>query len=247
MEVFKIREDAFKEIQQKIFLRTIATMAISVVLGISISVINTNTELVGYEYLLYLIPTILLIYSFSAYQVMNKQKKLFRTYTLSIGDNLITREQYDTPTVAIHYFEIKEIIKEKDETFTVRGEKDVISIPKQIDNYAHLENTLGTIQTVVINDSVTFYQKYQGVMGLVSAALILCLYTVDNKVVIGITGMLFICLMIWSFIQGRRNYNGDSKTKRSIWYVLLALVFVINLMAHKLTGFSLGNLLAYLQ
>jgi hypothetical protein len=247
MEVFKIREDAFKEIQKKMLLRTIATMTISVVLGISISVINTNTDLVGYDYLLYLIPTILLIYGFGAYQVMNKQKKLLQTYTLTIGDNLITREQYDTPSVAIHYFEIKEIIKEKNETFTVRGEKDVISIPKQIDDYAHLENTLGTIQTVIINDSVTAFQKYQGLMGLASAGLILCLYTVNNKVVIGITGILFIALMFWSFIQSRRNYNGDSKTKRSIWYTLLALVFVINLMAHKLTGFSLGNLLAYLQ
>src|SRR5262245_24722509 len=110
-------------------------------------------------------------------------------------------------------------------------------IPAQMDNYSKLETALEQIRPIVARDKISFLEKYQSLTGLVIVGLMLCVYTVNNKIIVGLAGSALAASMAWSFIKIRNSKNVDSKTKRSIWWILLVLASVIAVMIFKLTGF----------
>jgi hypothetical protein len=238
MQIFKIRQDGFKEIKKKTLLRSIPILLIAVTVGITISTINSRGKDNDVNVLPFVIPLAILALGFGVYRGINRQKALFDSYTLTITNNLITREQYNTPTISIYFNEIKEIAKHKNGSFTIRGKdvSDLIGIPSQIDNYSQLETTLEVIKPIVIKNKVPLLEKYQSLTGLVTAGLMLCVYTVESKIIVGLTGSALVALMIWSFIKIQKSKNVDNKTKKSVWWVLLVLASVIAVMIFKLTG-----------
>ncbi|MBZ5857739.1 hypothetical protein [Flavihumibacter profundi] len=238
MQVFKIRQDGFKEIRKKMLLRSIPILLIAGTVGITISTMNSKQKENDVNVLPIVIPMAVLALGFGLYRGVNRQRLLFESYTLTITNNLITREQLNTPTISIYFNDVKEIAKHKNGSFIIKGKGTVnlIGIPAQIDDYFKLETALQQIQPIVIKDNVSLLKKYQSFTGLVTVGLMLCVYTVNNNIIVGLTGSALVALMISSFVKIRSNKNVDSKTKRSVWWVLLVLVSVIVVMIFKLTG-----------
>ena len=238
MQVFKIRQDGFKEIRKKMLLRSIPMLLIAGAAGIAISTINSKQKEDDVNVFPIIIPFMAAALGFGLYRGVNRQKALFESYSLTITNNLITREQVNTPTISIYFNDVKEIAKHKNGSFTIKGKEtvDLIGIPAQIDNPTQLETALQQIQPIVVKDKVSFMEKYQSLTGLVTVGLMLCVYTVNNKIVVALTGSALVALMVWSFIKIRSSKNVDSKTKRSIWWVVLVLASVIAVMVFKLTG-----------
>jgi hypothetical protein len=238
MQVFKIKQDGFKEIKKQMLIRTLPIMLIAVTGGIVISSINSKGKAADVNVLPFLIPFVAVAVGFGLYRGVNRQKALFDSYTLTLTNNLITREQFNTPTISIYFNDIKEIAKHKNGSFIIKGKDatDLIGVPAQIDNYSQLETTLQNIQPIIVKDKVSFFQKYPSLIGLLTVGLMLCVYTVNNKIIVAITGTALIALMIWSFIKIRSSKNVDSKTKKIIWWVVLVLASVIAVMIFKLTG-----------
>lgn len=238
MQTFKIRHDGFKEIRKKSLVRTVPLLIVAGAVGIAISTINSKQEETDVNVLPFVIPFAALALGFGIYRGTSRQKALVDSYTLTITNTLITREQLNTPTVTIYFNDIKEIAKHKNGSFTIRGKgaSDLVAIPVQIDNYSHLETSLQNIHPIVTKDKPSFLEKYQSLTGLLTVGLMLCVYTVNNKIVVAVTGIALVALMIWSFIKIRSSTNIDSKTKRGVWWVLLVLASVIAVMILKLTG-----------
>jgi len=238
MQIFKIREDGFKEIRKKMLQRSIPLLLIAGAVGITISTINSKQEKNDVNVLPIIIPVMAVALGFGIYRGVNRQKGLFESYTLTITNNLITREQQNTPTISIYFNDVKEIAKHKNSSFTIKGKEtvDLIGIPAQIENISQLETALQQIQPIVVKDKVSFMEKYQSLTGLVTLGLMLCVYTVSNKIIVALTGTALVALMVWSFIKIRSSKNVDSKTKRSVWWVVLVLASVIAVMIFKLTG-----------
>jgi hypothetical protein len=206
------------------------------------TIINSDIETYDFLTLQIAIPLVLFVAGFAVYRSISAQKAYFETYTLTIADNVITREQFNTPTIALHFFEIKDIVKKKNGIIII-GEKDMIIVPKLVDNFEQLETTLGTIQTPGTKDTTPFFYRYQAYIGMVSLGLMYCVYTLHNKIVVGITGTLLIALIIWSFIQTQRNNNVDNTTKKIRLIRIFVLGVVISSMLDKLAGISILRLL----
>jgi hypothetical protein len=70
-----------------------------------------------------------------------KQKKFLLSYSVTVSDEGVTREQLNTPPLSISFMEIKEIIKTPKGGFMVKGidRTDVIHILYFIDNPDTLE------------------------------------------------------------------------------------------------------------
>lgn len=238
MQVFKFRQDGFKEIRRKMLLRSIPLLLIAGAVGITISTINSRQKENDVNVLPIIIPLSAAALGFGLYRGVNRQKALLESYTLTITNNLVTREQLNTPAISIYFNDIKEIAKHKNGSFTIKGKEaiDLIGIPAQIDDYSKLETALQQIQTIVVKDEVSFLQKYQSLSGLLTVGLMLCVYTVSNKLIVALTGSALVALMVWSLIKIQSSKNVDSKTKRSAWLVLLVLASVIGVMVFKLTG-----------
>lgn len=238
MQTFKIRQGGFKEIKRQMLIRTLPIMLIAVTVGIVISSINSKDKATDVNVLPFVIPLIAVAVGYGLYRGVNRQKALFESYTLTITNNLVTREQLNTPTISIDFNDIKEITKHKNGSFIIKGKEtvDIIGIPAQVDNYSQLEIELQQIQPIIVKHKVSFLEKYQSLTGLLTVGLMLCVYTINNKIIVGLTGTALVALMVWSFIKIRSSKNVDSKTKRSVWWVLLVLASVIAVMIFKLTG-----------
>jgi len=238
MKVFKIRQDGFKEIKKQSLIRTIPIMLIVVAAGIVIGPINSKDKAAEINVLPIFIPVVVAALGFGLYRGISRQKSIFESYTLTITNNLVTREQLNTPVISIYFNDIKEIVKNKNGSFTIKGlnSADLIGIPAQIDDYSQLETALQQIQPVIIRDKVSLLQKYQSLTGWVTIGLMLCVYTVNNKIIVGLTGTALVALMSWSFMNIRSSKNIDNKTKRNLWWVLLVIASVIGVMVFKLTG-----------
>jgi len=238
MQVFKIRQDGFKEIRKKILLSSIPLLLIAGAVGITINTINSKEKENDVNVLPIVIPMVVLASGFGLYRGVKRQKALFESYTLTITNNLIRREQLNTPTISIYLNDIKEIAKHKNGNFTIKGKEtvDLIGIPTQIDDYLLIETVLQQIQSIVVKDKVSFLEKYQSLTGFLVVGLMLCVYTVNNKIVLGLSGSALVALMIWSIIKIRKSKNVDNQTKRSVWWVLFVLASVIAIMIFKLTG-----------
>jgi hypothetical protein len=168
----------------------------------------------------------------------NRQKRRFESYQLILTNNLITREQFNTPTISIYFNDIKEIVKNKNGSFSIRGKdaRDLIAIPAQIEKYTALENALTQIKPFTTKHSRSFLQQYGMAIAIFPFVLTVCLYTVTNKIIVLLSGTILIAILAWSFYEIRRSKNIDAKTKRGTWWLLVVLTSIIGVMIMKLTG-----------
>jgi hypothetical protein len=238
MQVFKIRPEGLKEIRKQVLVRVLPVMLIAVAAGIAISFINIKDKAQDINVLPFLIPFMAAMVGFGLYRGVKRQETLLASYTLTITSNLITREQWNTPAIAIYLNDIREISKHRNGSFTIKGKEpaDLIVIPAQIDNYAQLESTLQQLQPLNVTDPGSFVQKNPYLTGLLNLGLMFCVYTTSNKIMVAITGTAFVTLMVLSFMNIQRSKNVDHTTRRSLWWSVLLLISVIAVMIFKLTG-----------
>jgi len=243
MQQFKIRQDGFKEIKKQMLIRTTPIILIAMIVGIVIGTVNSKDKATEINVLPFVIPFCAVVVGFGLYRGVHKQKALFESYTLTFTNNLITREQLNTQTISIYFNDIKEIVKNRKGSFTIKGKEvtDMIVVPSQIENYAQLQETLIQLKPITTKSNDHFLQKYRGILAILTLGLMLCVYTVTNKVIVVLSGTLLIGLMLWSFFEVQRSKNIDNKTKRSMWWVLLVLASVIVIMIMKLVGQQKNN------
>ena len=96
-------------------------MLIAVIVGILISTINSKNQANNVNILPFIIPFAFLAVGFGIYRGVNRQKSLLDSYTLNITNNLIIREQLNTPTISIYFSDIREIAKLKNGSFLIKG------------------------------------------------------------------------------------------------------------------------------
>jgi len=238
MQQYKIRQDGFKEIKKQMLIRTIPIMLIAVAIGITISSINSKDKTTAVNVLPIVIPVMAIAVGFGLYRGVKRQKVLFESYQLTLTNNTITREQFNTPTISIYFNDVKEIVKNKNGSFIIKGKDriDLIAIPTQIENYSELEKTLTQIKPVETKSSKPFFQKYSLVITLLTLALMLCVYTITNKIIVALSGTILVAILSSSFYEVRRSKNIDAKTKSSMWWVLIVLASIICVMIMKLIG-----------
>ena len=238
MQHYKIRQDGFKEITKQMLIRTLPMMLIAITIGITISTINSKDKSDLVNVLPIIIPLLTVAAIFGVYRGVNRQRGLFESYQLTFTNNVITREQHKTPTVSIYFNDITEIVKNKNGSFIVKGKDpmDVIAIPAQIENYLELENKLTQIKQISTNSNKNFLLRNGIAVTILTLGLMLCVYTVTNKIVVAIIGTILLGILTWSFYQVRTSKNVDAKTKRSMWWVLIVFASIIGVMIMKLFG-----------
>jgi hypothetical protein len=236
MQQFKIGEEGYKKFRKKWFATIVPLVAIIAVVIIVMNTLSSqNTEV---NTLPIVLPVVLILIGFSLYRGLSQQKRLLESYSVTISDNEITREQLNTRPLSINFMEIKEIIKSEKGNFTIKGisRTDIIHIPYWIDNPAALEQRLETLAPITVNIKDPFYKKYAFLLTLLAMAAMVAVYAVTNKVIVGICGTLVTGLLIWSLYEIRTSKNVPEKTKRSSWVIIIVIASIMYATYVKLTG-----------
>jgi hypothetical protein len=235
MRHYKIREGGFKEIKKQLLIRSLPIMLLAAAFGIIITFINSKSTTADVNVLPIIIPLIAIALAFGLYLGINRQKDLLRSYRLTLTNNLITREQVNTPTVSIYFTDVDQIVKNKNGSFIVKGKTatDLIVIPAQIEEYTELENLLLQIKPFSTKSN-SFFQRYSIIISILTLVLMLCVYTSTNKTIVALSGTTLVAILAWSFYVTRKSKNIDVKTKRSMWWVLIVMASIITVMIAKL-------------
>jgi hypothetical protein len=236
MKQFKITPDGLRQIQKQLLFKIIPFMVIAIGVGIAMGSLNSKKE-TDSSVLLFIIPFVACVVGFSLYRSVNRQISLLKSFTLTLTNNIVGREQLNTHIITVYHNDIREIVKNKNGSFTIKGKEstDIIYVPAQIENPTELEEELSKIKPVGTKNTGQPLQKYQLLFPLFTLGLMLSVYMVTNKIVVAISGSLFVATMLWSLIYVQRSKNVDRKTKRNIWWVLVVLASVLWVMVMKLS------------
>jgi len=205
--------------------------------GIAIVFFNSKEEDI-LDVLPFMIPICLFALGYGLYIGLKRQKMLFESYKLIFSENTVVREQVNTPIINIQFDDIQSITKGRKGGYTIKGKNAVetILIPAQIDNYENLEILCNQIKPIEEFQQPKFDEKYRIPFVLLTLCCMAAVYISDNKILVGISGLMVSGILIRSFIQIRKNKNIDNKTKRSSYYSLLVLVSVLVVTIMKITS-----------
>jgi hypothetical protein len=226
MQTFKLERNG---LGKKILLRSLPTILVIVIVVTVMDVING--EFINLSRPITYVPQLVFfpcLIGFSLWWGVKKQKKLLESYELTISDKLICREQLNTPDISILVTEVVEIIKHPKGGFSIKGSRNngTILIPLQIENYEQLETTLQQIHPITIKSHYSNYQKFKPLLGILGGGLMICVYAVNNKAVVGVAGSLSTALMIWSLVRTQKDKNIDRKTKNRAWIILIVIASI---------------------
>jgi hypothetical protein len=240
MEQFKIKQDGFKEIKKAILIKSLPILILSAIAGIVMSYFNASPDDVYFLpfVLPFLIPLVAGALLFGITKGLDRQKELFESYLITFDNDCIIREQLNTSTITISNAEITEIIKKKNGSYSIKGNSNihVIEVPAQLLDIERFEKLLTEIKPISERNNESILKKYSGMLSLITIALMVAVYISNNKIVVGISGILLLAIMAYSFIAIRRNKNIDNKTKQGSWWVLLVVTSIIAIMYFKLTS-----------
>jgi hypothetical protein len=250
MQSFKLKQDALKKVRKKLLIFLIpALLVYLIVLPIAMGVFSDLSGFqFGWSFELMLPLAIMILFMgftiYSGFRFFNKIKRIYETYELQISDNLIGREQADTPTISIYFKDVQEIVKRRNGNFMVRGAAatDVILISKHVENYEQLEAALAQIRPIASKSQTTPLYMIQLVLGLITVGLMVCIINVNNKIIIGLAALSLTGVTIYNFIQTRRNKNVDYRTKRFRWFSFVVLLLFLYIAYQKLTAPELPKL-----
>ncbi len=235
---FKVRDNGFDEIRKKILLRTAPIALLAAIGGLAISHFNTNGHASDINVLPFVLPIVLGALTFGMIKGIKRQKGIFNSYTLTIDETEITREQDITSLIKISIKNITQITKNSNGSFAIMGKTstEVIGVPAQIENVELLESRLSKIKAIDIQHKKTFIRHYIWLLPITTIGLMAAVYISNNKLIVGICGTTLLAFLIYSFIAIRRSKHIDNKTKRNMWLVFIVIFSFIAIMYYKLIG-----------
>ncbi len=226
--IFKISENGLKELQKATLKRTAAIFLPIAIIAILLNYYQNGEQSENLMVILLLIPIIGISGGIGVFIGMKRQKQAFESYTLTINNQEIIREQLNTPTIHLPFSDVQSI-DENSKGFSIRSSssaKDIILIPPQIDDIDKLREMLSRIQPIGGEVEKTFIEKNSNALTIISVGLIFATLASNNKLVVGICGVLVLLLMVYSFYEIQTNKNIDSKTKNTSWFILFVLISI---------------------
>ena len=236
MEQFNIKQDWFKEYRRAIIIKAASFILLAILGGLAISYFVINRQHDEVNIYPIVIPMVLVMSIFGVYQGIKRQRKIFDGYRLTIDNNSITREQYNTPTITIPLADISEISKHPKGSFTIKGNSTInaIYIPTHIENYEKLEQLLSEIKPVSYKDKKTLLQKFEGLLIILTIGLMVVVFLINDKIIVGICGTLLLMFLGYSLFVTQKSKNVDKKTKKGMWMVIVVMVSIILIMYAKI-------------
>ncbi|HEY4108279.1 hypothetical protein [Puia sp.] len=237
MQQFKITPESYKKFRRKWLIKLIPLIAGAITLFI---LINTRFSLNSDPRTFLLIVTVVVLYSgFNFFRALKKQKEAMLSYSITLTDSEITREQFQTPPLTISFMEVKDIVRMRKGNFRIRGREktDVIHIPYFIEDYEELQRRLEVFAPVQTNVRDPFFVRFRWVTAVVGIAVLVGFYAAQNPIVSGTCGILVIGFLIRGFYEAQTNKNLPSSAKRRSWILLLVILAIAYTTWFKFTVF----------
>jgi hypothetical protein len=241
METYIVSRDAYKRLLRKRLTILIPAMAVIMLGLIGLSLYTSRSSDGVYNAVS--TPLILAVIGFIYYRSIRKQIQLVHSYSLTLSDSEITREQKSTPTITINFMEIKEIQKTNKGGFIIKGRtaRDIIYVPNLMENAAELEQRLQAFAPVTPTGTRFSFPKYMALIYFAGIAAYITSITVQNVILSVLAGVVAFGILIVMFVSVRRSRNATKSMRRAGWIYLYFAVLILIAMCAKIVGYSIGR------
>jgi hypothetical protein len=174
-------------------------------------------------------------FTFSIVRALNRQRKLYKSYLLIINDNDIQREQDMTPLITLKKNEIAEIVKCRNGSIMIKGQKkhDVIIVSKHIANREALESDLQKMMEFKVQSGKGIREKMQVLIIPILLGLMAAIVISTNKYLVLISAAIVTIIFGWSLYEVQINKNIDARTKRNSWLIIIVILVMITIVYSK--------------
>lgn len=235
MKVYKNNPEGFKEIRTKMLFVFIPLFLIILVGGSWAGFVDINNISASS-----FVPAMLflVVFAVSLTRSLARHRKMFKSYLLIIGDDVIEREQAMTPTMSLKKSEIKEIVKCKNGNILIKGQKrqDVIIVSSHIANREALESDLRTLIEVKEQTGKSILEKMALLIAPVLLGLMAAIVISTNKYLVLISALAVTVTFGWTIYEIQTNKNIDDKTRRSSWMIAILILVIIVITYSKVVG-----------
>ncbi len=230
MAQYKVNEKVFTDLKKQIFLRSSTLIIVAFAANFLIFYLGKtdNSELIK------ILPVAIIVglaaMGFGTYREYKHQTNLLSSYRLSLESNLISREQLNTPSVSIYINEIEKIIQYPTGALVIKSKNtnDQIIIPAKMENYDDLVQELNKIHPIQVGGTSSTAWRIKSILASVSGcALMVCVYTQTNKVVVSVSGILLLGILVWGLVEIQKSKQLDTRIKRMSWWVILPFLSVL--------------------
>ena len=231
-KLFTIRPGGFKEIKQKLLIRLIPLFLVVFFVVGYISLSSSKYTAEDFTSIYIASSVFLLFGAFSISRTLNKRKKMFESYSLSIDANSIWRDINDTPSIHLYKTEIEKIQVMPNKVLLIKSKEkeNMIWVPAQVSNYDDLVNILSEIKPIEPTGSLLKKQMWTLIATLAALGLIFLTFYHNNKYIVTFSGTSLVILSIIFLKKIKANNNIDYKTKKGLklyWLLLIAIILRI--------------------
>lgn len=227
MTIFTIKEGAYASVKSKAIRNLILTMPFSILLLFFMGLFDDRNE-ISTHYLT--IPVIIILFVYSTFNALKKQKEILESYKLTITENEITRQQANAPDVIISRNFIGSISKTSKGDIIIKGidANEQIAVPLLIDRFDELEQLLTSWKEFSLPEK-SFLQRNLTAVIVVGLASLIAVNTITNKALLLVSAAVFCATMIWSATELRRNPDTPPKLRKFWgWLIFIMIVVILN-------------------
>jgi hypothetical protein len=237
MSQYKIDDIQFKKFRKRYLLYYLPLVIVIAVVPTAIYLYRAPSTGIDIPVWPFVLLIIIPYYLFSMNRTLRLQRRLMKSYVLTVSDTGISREQYNTQTISISFMEIREIIRTKRGGFIIRGldRTDTIQVPHWVDETGQLEKELQTLAPIATDVRDPLHLRYRSVLSMISLAMFIGLILTNNKIIVAICGIGLPILLIWSLYQIQTSKNVTQSAKLRSWIYLLIIAGILYMSWIKFT------------
>lgn len=166
------------------------------------------------------------LFTFSHLRARKRQNQLFYSYTLVIDEIGLTRKQSNLADASISFRDITSVEQMNRGFLLVRGaaKDDKIAVWPYIENFDEVRSLLENYKPVTPMVYKNIFQKYPLLLSILMLGAFALVYLSNNKIVVGISGLVALVSIGWTFYRIRKSKQVDTSTKRFSWVILIFLL-----------------------
>lgn len=234
MQQFKVKPNGFNEVRKKAIGMMVVIISFTLLIVLFINYRNDTPG--SPDTWPYILIGLAIIYSFSVWNAMRRQKKIFESFRLTIGDDTIVREQLYTPTITIGKQHVREIVRYSTGQIVIDGgsKLNAIAVPSQIDHADELGRILSEIRPISEKTSKPWTQYLLMISALAGMLLMFVGLAAEHKIISVLCGTAICIAMLWGFIVLQKSKNVDKRMKWMSYVFLIPFLSILSVTIMKL-------------
>lgn len=165
-------------------------------------------------------------------RLLKQQERMVESYVLTFEGKLVTREQDNTPSIAIYESDITSITKTKHGGYVIRGreKRDLIVVPYFMDDPDLLEQELTRIAPIGVYKHANDIRQTAIVTGLMVVSMV-GVYLGNDLIIVGPAGITLLLIMGWvvyAMRKHRRNIDEHTRKRlRAVYFLIPLFAFMV--------------------